>query len=148
VKHLLSNDRLGRLFAGFVVINLVVIAVFGWQAVESQEVKGSLKGGLASPVELPGPSGQAVDVSASYVNTGTRALTLEATELIEPHEVEVVDWSASSPGGGGATSIEGYEVPPGKTVQIRAVVEATGPTAGFTDLRLQYRAGGRAGQTP
>jgi len=147
VKRWLSNDRLGRLFVGFVVVNAIVVAVFAWQAVESQEVKGSLKGGFASAVELPGPSGEAVDMSASYVNTGTRTLTLEASELIEPHEVDVVDWSASQPGGA-ATPIEGYEVPPGKAVQITATVEATGPEAGFTDLRLQYRAGGRAGQTP
>ena len=62
--------------------------------------------------------------------------------------IEVVEWTAGLPGSDEATALEGYEVAPGEAVQIGALVTSTGSPAGFENIRLQYRAGGRAGQTP
>jgi len=148
VGLLVPRDRLGRVFAGFVAANAVLIAVLGWQAVESQEVKGSLKGGFPEPVEVTEEGDDPVSAVARYVNRGDRTLNLEEAGLIEPTNVEVVEWTASAPDSDEVGLFEGYEVAPGEAVQIGVLVTTTGAPASFDNFRLQYRAGGRAGQTP
>jgi hypothetical protein len=148
VGVLVPRDRLGWIFAGFVAANAILIAVLAWQAVESQEVKGSLEGGFAQEVEIVQEGGDPVPALAEYVNRGDRTVTLEGAGLIEPENLEVVEWTAGAPGSEERSAVEGYEVAPGEAVEVGVLVTATGAPATFADFRLQYRAGGRAGQTP
>ena len=126
-------------------------AVFAWQAVESQEVKGSLKGGFSAlPVEVEAGAGEEVGVATEYVNEGDQEVTLEGAELILPTEnVELVDILARPPAGSAPVELEGVDVKPGEAVGIVVLVRVTGEggPAGFEGLRLHYHAGGRAGQT-
>jgi hypothetical protein len=154
VGVLVARDRLGRVFAGFVVANAVLIGVLGWQAVESQEVKGSLQGGLDGGTisHQQEDVGQAFPVSIpAYYNRGDRAITMEALELIEPTPGgEVVGVRGNSfVGDTDDDSFEGLEIRPGERLllEIDVVLTQAGEPLGWRGLRVQYRAGGRAGQT-
>ncbi len=140
----LPRDRFAQAFWALIAVTFVLTAILGWQAIESQEVKGSLRGGLDAPVEVAG--GRST-VTASYVNDGDRAVTLESAALVEPDAVEVVDWRAGAAGDGARAEVEGYQVAPGEIVEITALVRSTAAEAGFSGFRLHYHAGGRAGQT-
>jgi hypothetical protein len=148
VRLLDPSDRLDRLFVGFLAGMAVVVGILAWQAIESQEVKGSLKGGFGHVSVDPlgeGPGGFA----AQYVNEGDRTLTLEGAELIEPTgNVEVLEIVAREPGALEPEELEGFEVAPGEAVEIVALLRISDAgAASFEGLRLHYRAGGRAGQT-
>jgi hypothetical protein len=152
VRLLDLNDRGDRLFLGFLASMAAVTAILGWQAIESQEVKTALQGGLEQPALLEADPGQPTGVAAPYVNAGDRTLTLEGAELIEPTEnVELLEIVAREPGASEPHELEGFQVAPNQTVQIDALVRVTGAAgipAGFEGLRVHYRAGGRAGQAP
>lgn len=152
MKRWLPKDRLGRAFAGFVAVDAVVIGLLGWQAVESQEVKGSLKALGSFPT---GPrlvaEGESTGAGIAYLNEGDRALTLEAAELIEPtDELEGVEIVAIEPGLlFEPLTLEGYEVRPGESVELVALVPVVqGQEPPFEGFRVHYRAGGRSGLTP
>jgi hypothetical protein len=135
---------------GFLISTAVVVAILGWQAVESQEVKGSLKGGLEAPVDIPAEAGEKLGVAARWVNEGDRTLTLEGAELVGPTAaVELLDIVvARRPGNPETVKLDGFQVRPGDAVVIVALIRATSAgKVGFDNLRLHYRAGGRAGQT-
>jgi hypothetical protein len=154
----LPKDRLGRLFAAFVTVNAVLIAVLGWQAVESQEVKGSLEGGFEAPVVFTEPADRVVGVgdslaaSTTYRNSGDRTLTLEGAELIgatpnvELESVTVLERGELPD----PFPLEGYEIAPGDSAEVWVEVEFTevGEVAGFDGLRVHYRSGGRSGLSP
>jgi hypothetical protein len=150
------SDRGDRLFVGFLASMAVVTAILGWQAVESQEVKSALQGGLEHPVRLDGrleePTAVRAGVAVPYVNTGDRALTLEGAGLIEPTDnLHLIEVLAREPGASEPEAIEGFDVEPGSEVELIALVQVTGPAgepAGFEGLRVHYHAGGRAGQAP
>lgn len=143
------SRRDDRLFVGFLAATAAIVAVLGWQAVESQEVKGALEGSFGGVAFEPIGEGLA-GAGAPYVNEGDRTVTLEGAELIEPTaNVELVEITAREPGTVEPQELEGYAVSPGETVEIVVVYRVTAPgPAGFEDVRLHYRAGGRAGQTP
>jgi hypothetical protein len=149
VRLLDLSDRGDRLFLGFLASIGVVTATLGWQAIESQEVKSALRGGFG-PVMFEPLGEEDAGGGAPYVNAGDRALTLESVELIEPTEnLELIDVGARPPGAPDAEELEGYEVAPGTEVEIVARFRVTGSgRAGFEGMRVHYRAGGRAGQTP
>jgi hypothetical protein len=149
VRLLDLSDRGDRLFLGFLASIGVATAILGWQAIESQEVKSALQGRFG-PVMFEPLGGGDAGGGAPYVNTGDRTLTLESVELIEPTEnLELIDAGARPPGALDAEELEGYEVAPGTEIEIVARFRVTGPgQAGFEGLRVHYRAGGRAGQTP
>jgi hypothetical protein len=142
------SDRGDRLFLGFLASMLVVTAVLGWQAVESQEVKSALHGGFEQPVELDPLEEGTVGAGAAYVNAGDRTLTLEGAELIEAENVELIDVAVSEPSG--AVELEGFQLAAGQEADLvaRVRVKEPGVPAGFEGLRVHYRAGGRAGETP
>jgi hypothetical protein len=145
------KDRLALAFWALIVGLFVSTAVFAWQAVESQEVKGSLKGGFSAlPVELDAGAGEEQGIATEYVNEGDQEVTLEGAELILPSEnLELVDILARPPAGSEPVELEGVDVAPGEAVGIVVLVRVTeeGGPAGFEGLRLHYHAGGRAGQT-
>ena len=144
------QDWLARGFYAVIAGLFVSTAIFAWQAVESQEVKGSLQGGFADlPLVLNAAAGDEVGAGAPYVNEGDREVTLEGAELIGATEnVEVVSIDARAPGTGEPDELEGLDVAPGESVEVivRLRVLAAG-RAGFDGIRLHYHAGGRAGQT-
>jgi hypothetical protein len=145
------TDRGDRLFLGFLAATAVVVAILGWQAVESQEVKGALTGGFVEPVELRADVGEQVTLKTQYVNESDRTLTLEGAELIEPTpNLRLLESAVEAgPPRGVVVQLEGEKLAPrvSKVIRVRVEVTAPGGSAGFDDLRLHYRAGGRAGQT-
>ena len=67
----MPKDRLALAFWALIVGLFLSTAVFAWQAVESQEVKGSLTGGFSAlPVELEAGAGEQQGVATEYVNEG------------------------------------------------------------------------------
>jgi hypothetical protein len=150
VRSRLPQDWLARGFYAVIVGLFVSTAVFAWQAVESQEVKGSLQGGFDElPVVIEATAGEEVGAAAPYVNEGDREVTLEGAELIGASDnVEVVSIEARSPGGGEPGDLEGIDVAPGDSVEVVVTLRALAAgSAGFDGIRLHYHAGGRAGQT-
>ena len=147
----LPKDRLALAFWAVIAGLFVSTAVFAWQAVESQEVKGSLEGGFSAlPVEFEAGTGDEVGVATQYVNEGDREVTLEGAELILPSDnVELVDIVARPSETSDPVELEGFDVAPGEEVGIVVRLRVTGESgpAGFDGLRLHYHAGGRAGQT-
>jgi hypothetical protein len=152
VRRRLPKDRLGRLFAAFVAVNAVIIAILGWQAVESQEVKGSLQGG--EPVRFEPPLEglfAPARIVAEYVNAGDRILTLEGAELLDaPEGLELVDVGARKRGAGTLRDLEGFEIAPAVRVEVVALVDVAAPQieAAIPGIRVHYRSGGRSGLTP
>jgi hypothetical protein len=150
VRLLDLGDRGDRLFVGFLASMAVVTGILGWQALESQEVKSALQGGFEGPVSFePLREGEGGG-GALYVNAGDRTLTLEGAELIEPTEnFELIEVAAREPGALEPQELEDFELAPGAEVEIVTLFRVTGPgEAGFEGVRVYYRAGGRAGQTP
>jgi hypothetical protein len=147
VRAKLPDDRFARAFWGMIASTFVLTAIFAWQAVESQEVKGSLKGGLEQPVRFESSPGDVTGVATRYVNTGDQTVTLESVGLVAPVGVELVGFGLGNPSATPPLAPE-YAVPPGEAVNLWVEVETTGSGAvGFSGLRIHYRAGGRAGQT-
>jgi hypothetical protein len=149
VRLSLPDDRFARAFWGMIAATFVLTAIFAWQAVESQEVKGSLKGGFAQPVLFESGPGDVTGIATRYVNAGDQTVTLESIGLVEPLGVELVGFGLGNPGAISLlTELEGYAVPPGEAVDLWVEVETTASgTVGFEGLRVHYRAGGRAGET-
>jgi len=155
---LAAKDRLGHAFAAFVAVNGAVIGLFGWQAIESQEVKEALEGGFEAPVVFTEPADLEVGVgdsraaAAMYRNSGDRTLTLEAAELIgATTNVKLVGVTVLERGEfPDPFPLAGYEVAPGESAEVWVSVEVAciGEVAGFDGLRLRYRAGVRSGLSP
>ncbi len=160
----LVRTRPTALFLGLVVVpSAVMTAVFGWQAVESQEVKNALRGGLDDgSLVVQGDVGTVVAFGTPFVNEGDTAITLEDVGLIVPADaIELSDVRAAvsdepvAPfvsGDGvppGANEFEELEVGPGQAVSVIVGVEITGEgdALGFEGIRVHYHAGGRAGET-
>jgi hypothetical protein len=149
VRAKLPDDRFARAFWGMIAGTFILTAIFAWQAVESQEVKGSLKGGFAQPVTFESGPGDVTGVATHYVNTGDQTVELESVGLVEPVGVELVGVGLGNPAATPLLAeVDGYAVAPGEAVDLWVEVETTGSgTVGFEGLRVHYRAGGRAGQT-
>jgi hypothetical protein len=160
----LIRTRPTALFLAVVVVpSAVMTAVFGWQAVESQEVKNALRGGLDDgSLVVQGDVGTVVAFGTPFVNEGDTAITLEDVGLIVPDEgIELSDVRAAvtdepatpfvSEDGvpAGAAELEETEVGPGQAVSVIVGVEITeeGDALGFDGIRVHYHAGGRAGET-
>lgn len=125
---------LRRPFLAVLVPTFVMTGVFGWQAVESQEVKRALVGRLA-------PDG----ASALLANRGDQTLTLEGVGLIDAPGVELVGAVARPAGAVEESELDGFAVAPGAGVELLLGLEPGDGVIG--GLRVHYRAGGRAGET-
>ncbi len=138
---------LRRPYLALIVPTLVVTGLFGWQAVESQEVKNALTGGFeVEPWFVTGDGGRAAVVT-QFENRGDTTLTLESAGLIEPRGVDLIGIRARTAEEPGFRELEGVEVPPGAFVRIEVSFRPTrAGRVGFGGIRLHYEAGGRAGQ--
>jgi hypothetical protein len=157
----LLRTRPSLVLAALLAPAVIVTALFGWQAVESQQVKNSLQGGLdGGTLSVQGDVGSVVAFGTTFVNEGDMSLTLESVGLITPTdgiELEEARAGASEPGAtfagvdgipSDAPELEGFEVAPGEAVGIvvGVAISEEGDSLGFDGLRIHFRAGGRAGE--
>lgn len=156
--------RPNRVFAALVLAPaLVVTALFGWQAVESQQVKNALTGGLdGGSLLVQGDVGTVVSYGTPMVNEGDARITLDDVGLLLPDDgIRLVDaWALAAEQGvapvveaagppAGALPLEGFALDPGQVAVVFVGVEVgrEGDALGFDGLRVHYHAGGRAGET-
>jgi hypothetical protein len=157
----LLRTRPSLVLAAILVPSLALTALFGWQAVESQQVKNSLQGGLdGGSLTVQGSVGAVVAFGAAFVNEGDTMLTLESVGLITPTDGIELAAAGAAPSDPGtrfstdqgvpseAAELEGFEVAPGEAVSVIVGVQIgeEGDALGFDGLRVHFHAGGRAGE--
>lgn len=157
----LLRRRTGLVFAALAAPAAIVTAVLGWQAIESQQVKTSLEGGLdGGTLVARGEVGSVVAFGTAFVNTGDATVTLDDVGLIAPTDgIELAAARAAPADPGfvvasgqgiptGTHELEGFDVAPGEAVGVIVGIKIgrEGDSLGFDGLRIHFHSGGRAGE--